>query len=90
MWQAEADTELTLSALPATAVGQILLEYGTAYISTIDVTHGPLDRRQIVRCKQNALKLNGGIWEHLSNILDERLRKLNVNKLQTLMPWQQQ
>ena len=28
MWQAEADTELTLSALPATAVGQILLEYG--------------------------------------------------------------
>ena len=29
MWQAEADTELTLSALPATAVGEILLEYGT-------------------------------------------------------------
>ena len=34
MWQAEADTELTLSAVPATAVGQILLtmanllEYG--------------------------------------------------------------
>ena len=25
MWQAEADTELTLSASPATAVGQILL-----------------------------------------------------------------
>ena len=25
MWQAEADTELTPSALPATAVGQILL-----------------------------------------------------------------
>ena len=25
MWQAEADTEVTLSALPATAVGQILL-----------------------------------------------------------------
>ena len=25
MWQAEADTDLTLSALPATAVGQILL-----------------------------------------------------------------
>ena len=28
MWQAEADTELTLFASPATAVGQILLEYG--------------------------------------------------------------
>ena len=28
MWQAEVDTELTLSALPATAAGQILLEYG--------------------------------------------------------------
>ena len=25
MWQAEADTELTLSALPATAVGQLTL-----------------------------------------------------------------
>ena len=25
MWQAEADTELTLSASPATAMGQILL-----------------------------------------------------------------
>ena len=25
MWQAEANTELTLSAMPATAVGQILL-----------------------------------------------------------------
>ena len=39
MWQAEADTELTLSALPATAVGQILptmakiqLEYGNSQI----------------------------------------------------------
>ena len=32
MWQAEADTELTLSALPATAVGQILLEYGSCLI----------------------------------------------------------
>ena len=32
MWQAEADTALTLSALPATAVGQILLEYGTCLV----------------------------------------------------------
>ena len=36
MWQAKADTELTLSALPATAVGQILLTmakfcYNTVY-----------------------------------------------------------
>ena len=29
MWQAEADLELTLSASPATAVGQILLVYGS-------------------------------------------------------------
>ena len=28
MWQAEVDTKLTLSALPATAVGQILLPMG--------------------------------------------------------------
>ena len=32
MWQAEADTELTLSALPATAVGQILFEYCTSFL----------------------------------------------------------
>ena len=29
MWQAKAHTELTLSPLPATAVGQSLLKYGT-------------------------------------------------------------
>ena len=40
MWQAEADTKMTLFALPATAVGQILvtmakfcLEYGTVLIN---------------------------------------------------------
>ena len=32
MWQAKAHTELTLSPLPATAVGQSLLKYGTTYI----------------------------------------------------------
>ena len=39
MWQTEADTELTLSASPAAAVGQLLLtmakfclEYGILYI----------------------------------------------------------
>ena len=31
MWQAEVDTELTQSASPATAVGQILLEYGSCF-----------------------------------------------------------
>ena len=31
MWQAEADTELTMSASPSTAVCQILLVYGTRY-----------------------------------------------------------
>ena len=43
MWQAEADSELTLSALPATAVGQIVLTmakfcqyvHGNAELKTI-------------------------------------------------------
>ena len=47
MWQAEADIELTLSASPAMAVGQILLnmakllEYGTpgqSYFSSVSNT----------------------------------------------------
>ena len=39
MWQAEADTELTLSALPATAVGQLKLTLANWRYST--VIHNP-------------------------------------------------
>ena len=35
MWQAEADTKLTLSALPATVVGQILLTLAKFCYSTV-------------------------------------------------------
>ena len=34
MWQAEADSVKSLPALPATAVGQILLVYGSQFRST--------------------------------------------------------
>ena len=35
MWQAEADTELTLSASPATAVGQLTLTLANWRYSTV-------------------------------------------------------
>ena len=37
MWQAEADTELTLSASPATAVGQLTLNLVNWRYSTVDL-----------------------------------------------------
>ena len=36
MWQAEAGNVSSLSALPATAMGQILLEYGTQKIGSFE------------------------------------------------------
>ena len=36
MWQAEADAELTLSALPATAVGQSMLTLANYRYSTVE------------------------------------------------------
>ena len=35
MWQAEADTELTLSAWPVTAVGQLTLTLANGRYSTV-------------------------------------------------------
>ena len=37
MWQAEADTELTLSASPTTAVGQKVLALTNRRYSTVDL-----------------------------------------------------
>ena len=38
MWQAEADTELTLSALPVAALGQLTLNLANWHYSTVLVT----------------------------------------------------
>ena len=39
MWQAEADTELTLSASPATAVGQMLLTMAKFCYNTVETAY---------------------------------------------------
>ena len=43
MWQAEADTDLTLSTLPTVAVGQMLLTMAKFYLNTVrkDIFRNP-------------------------------------------------
>ena len=45
MWQAEAETELTLSASPATAVGQKALALAKRRYSTVHITSSPITQQ---------------------------------------------
>ena len=71
MWQAEADTELTLSAWPATAVGQILIEYGSFSLKKLNAsTLVPFSAKSKTISRSATDKANDqpSFWNHNGHI----------------------
>ena len=81
MWQAEADTELTLSASPTTAVGQKALALAKRRYSTVSCCHrvyGFLEGHAFLfwTTFENTYQLKTHLTEELKGISNQKLNDL--------------